>query len=154
MRWFPRVLVVIGAGAVLATSVVVPAAQQSVQSPPNPAATVSSPVVKVPPTPEAFTGIWDYIPGESVNAANGRPEQAPQSATQRRNPVGATGGTGRPPGAGQGGGGGGGGTGVSIANPGYGPGGSGGRGTHGVKLEEARPNGNFKIQYQDVDVIL
>jgi len=129
MRWFPRVLVVISAGAVLATSAARPAAQQSVQPPPGPgpAATVSSPVVKVPPTPEAFTGTWDYIPAESVNAANGRPEQAPQSATQRRNPVGATGGTGRPPGAGQGGGG----TGGSITYPGYGPGGSTGGGGMG-----------------------
>lgn len=125
MRWFPRVLVVTSAGAVLATSAARPAAQQSVQSPPGPAATVSSPVVKVPPTPEAFTGMWDYIPAESVNAANGRPEQAPQSATQRRNPVGATGGTARPPGGGGGGGGG------SIATPGYGPGGSMGGGMGG-----------------------
>ena len=129
MRWFPRVLVVISACAVLATSAARPVAQQSVQPPPGPgpAATVSSPVVKVPPTPEAFTGTWDYIPAESVNAANGRPEQAPQSATQRRNPVGATGGTGRPPGAGQGGGG----TGGSITYPGYGPGGSTGGGGMG-----------------------
>lgn len=30
-----------------------------------------------------FAGVWDYNAQESVNAANGRPEQAPLSATQR-----------------------------------------------------------------------
>lgn len=123
MRWFPRALVVVGAGAVLATSVAQPTAQQQAQPPGAPAASSSSPVVKIPPTPEAFSGTWDYVPSESVNAANGRQEQAPQSATQRRNPIGATGGTGRAPGQGGGGGG-------SITLPGaggaYGPSGMGG----------------------------
>jgi hypothetical protein len=132
MRWVPRVLTVAGAIAVLAGNAVRPAAQQAVQPPPGPAVTASSPVVKVPPTPEQFTGTWDYIPSESVNAANGRPEQAPQSATQRRNPVGATGGTGsgRPPGQG-GGGGGGGVSGGSVTYPGTGPGAGGGGGGFG-----------------------
>lgn len=126
MRWFPRVLVVAGAGVVLATSVAQPTAQQQAQPPAGPAATASSPVVKIPPAPDAFTGTWDYVPAESVNAANGRQEQAPQSATQRRNPIGATGGTGtgRPPGQGQGGSGG------SITLPG--PGGYGSPGTGGM----------------------
>jgi hypothetical protein len=136
MRWFPRVLVVIGAAMVLATSAARPAAQQQGSPPPGPAATAtaSTPTAKVPHPPESFTGTWDYIPSESVNAANGRQEQAPQSATQRRNPIGATGGTGRPQGQGgqgpQGGG-----TGGSITYPvgssGYGGGGGGGGGFGG-----------------------
>jgi hypothetical protein len=33
--------------------------------------------------PEAFSGLWDYNDVESVNAATGRPEQVPRSATTR-----------------------------------------------------------------------
>jgi hypothetical protein len=33
-------------------------------------------------SPELFGGLWDYNAEESVNAATGRPEQAPRSATQ------------------------------------------------------------------------
>jgi hypothetical protein len=53
----------------------------------------------------SLAGVWDYNPLESVNAANGRPEQSPKSATTRtpgtRRPrarvVGAPDGTFRPP---------------------------------------------------------
>jgi hypothetical protein len=33
-------------------------------------------------TPDVFGGVWDYNAEESVNAATGRPEQSPRSATQ------------------------------------------------------------------------
>lgn len=51
------------------------------------------PAAAPPPTPELpagafstqrFQGVWDYNSRESVNAATGRPEQGPQSATQRQ----------------------------------------------------------------------
>ncbi len=32
--------------------------------------------------PQSFAGLWDYNAEESVNAATGRPEQSPRSATQ------------------------------------------------------------------------
>jgi hypothetical protein len=35
------------------------------------------------PTVQAFAGVWDYNANESVNAATGRPEQNPRSATVR-----------------------------------------------------------------------
>jgi hypothetical protein len=41
------------------------------------------------PVVERFAGAWDYNPQDSINAATGRPEQNPRSATQR-----APGGTG------------------------------------------------------------
>jgi hypothetical protein len=34
--------------------------------------------------PDAFAGLWDYNDNESINAATGRPEQVPISATTRR----------------------------------------------------------------------
>jgi hypothetical protein len=44
----------------------------------------SSPPPKATPhPPEHFAGVWAYNAIESVNAATGRPEQAPRSATQR-----------------------------------------------------------------------
>jgi hypothetical protein len=49
-----------------------------------PASAVAPPLgaVAANPTPELFGGVWDYNPEESVNAATGRPEQLPRSATQ------------------------------------------------------------------------
>jgi len=47
--------------------------------------------------PAEFAGLWDYNADESLNAATGKPEQAPRSATQR--------GRGAPPAARAGGGG-------------------------------------------------
>ncbi len=35
------------------------------------------------PKPDQFAGQWDYNPAESTNAATGKPEQDPKSATQR-----------------------------------------------------------------------
>lgn len=35
------------------------------------------------PRPDQFVGVWDYNPDESTNAATGKPEQDPKSATQR-----------------------------------------------------------------------
>jgi hypothetical protein len=45
-------------------------------------ATPSTASARMPPV-AALTGLWDYNADESVIAANGRPEQAPVSATQR-----------------------------------------------------------------------
>ena len=75
-----------------------------------------------PAATAAFAGTWDYNPLESVNAANGRPEQGAPGAG-RRNP--ATAGL-PPPGAGAGTGGGGGGGGGTGAGAGGGRGGMGG----------------------------
>jgi hypothetical protein len=50
------------------------------------AAAAATPTPATPLTRDSFSGMWDYNAAESVNAANGRPEQAPQSATQRRGP--------------------------------------------------------------------
>jgi len=49
-----------------------------------------------------FVGLWDYNEQESVNAANGRPEQAPVSATQRGVPAARGGNGGRGGGGGRG----------------------------------------------------
>jgi hypothetical protein len=108
----------LAAGVVAGTSV------RADQAPP--AATTPVPAAVKEGIPELFAGVWDYNDEDSVDAATGRPEQAPRSATQRRGaPVGTAGGTGatggRGGGAGAGGGGGGG-----VANPGGGGGGFGG----------------------------
>jgi hypothetical protein len=68
------------------------AAQTTVQGPP-PVASSSAPVraTTIPARqPDAtphelkdFIGVWDYNANDSVNAATGRPEQSPRSATQR-----------------------------------------------------------------------
>ena len=64
-------------------------------------------------SPEVLSGVWDYNDALSVDAATGRPERAPRSATQRANQPG-----GAPPAGGGGGG---------APRP-SGEGGSGGRG--------------------------
>ncbi len=95
---------------------------------PPPAATAADPAAIA-----AFSGTWDYNALESVNAANGRPEQNPQGAG-RRNPAAPgqppPGSGGGAPGTGSGGGGGGGGAGRGGAGtPGsFGVGGIGGGG--------------------------
>lgn len=58
-----------------------------------------------PISPEAITGQWDYNDALSVDAATGRPERAPRSATQR--PPAASSGASTGSGAGEGGRGGG-----------------------------------------------
>jgi hypothetical protein len=58
-----------------------------------------------PATPDAFSGVWDYNDELSVDAATGRPERAPRSATQRAAGASAASGGGRSTGAGTGGGG-------------------------------------------------
>jgi hypothetical protein len=56
------------------------------------AAAAGGSTVAGPSVIERFAGAWDYNPQDSINAATGRPEQNPRSATQRA-PAG-TGGTG------------------------------------------------------------
>ena len=43
----------------------------------------AGPSLAAPALPEAFSGFWDYNHELSVDAATGRPEQAPRSAAQR-----------------------------------------------------------------------
>jgi hypothetical protein len=66
-------------------------------TPPSLVAAAASPTVL-----ERFNGGWDYNPQDSINAATGRPEQNPRSATQRT--PGGTGGRGSGGGSGGGGG--------------------------------------------------
>lgn len=118
--------------AALAGWIVIGAAGgQTQQPPPRQNPPVPAGIPDAPPDaaePEKFNGTWDYNQQLSVNAATGRPEQAPRSATQRtqpppqqpRNPD---------PNGGSGGGGAGGGSGLP---PGFGPGaGMGGSGMGG-----------------------
>jgi hypothetical protein len=114
------------------------------QPPPQPAAPPQgvTPVASAnAPGPEFFSGVWDYNSDFSVNAATGRPEQAPRAAGTRR-PSGPTGsGAARPPagggsgGAGAGGAGGGGagggGFGGGVGGGGFGGGNPGGYGGGG-----------------------
>jgi hypothetical protein len=90
MRPVPRSIVVLTAAVAVTAAVARPVAQQGATTPPvpptTPAATATAPAVTI--TPELFSGFWDYNALDSVNAANGRPEQNPQSATQRRTPNG------------------------------------------------------------------
>ncbi len=98
------------------------------QAPPKPATPPAgaTPVASADaPGAEFFSGLWDYNSDFSVNAATGRPEQAPRAAGTRR-PAGPTGsGAGRPPG---GSGGSGGTTGGAGGTGGTGAGGFGGYG--------------------------
>ena len=77
------------------------------------------PAVTAPPrpiSPEALSGVWDYNDALSIDAATGRPERAPRSATQRVGAPPASGGAARPPGVG------------GASPPGVPGGGGGGRG--------------------------
>lgn len=74
-----------------------------------------------PATPDAFSGVWDYNDDLSVDAATGRPERAPRSATQRAIAPSSGSGGGRPTGAG--------------AGPGAGP-------STGTSTGGTRPTGN------------
>ncbi len=82
MRWLPHSLAVTCAAVVLAATVRPAAApvDASQQASSVPSATESA----APAPPDAFNGTWDYNDPESVNAANGRPERGPKSASQRR----------------------------------------------------------------------
>ena len=87
MRPVPRSGVVLAVAVAVTAGLARPFAQQGTTAPAAaPAATATAPAVTI--TPEIFSGRWDYNAQESVNAANGRPEQNPQSATQRRSPNG------------------------------------------------------------------
>jgi hypothetical protein len=108
------------------------AQQEPASAPPDPAATA------------AFAGTWDYNARESVNAANGRPEQGAPGAG-RRNPAtaglpppGAGGGTGTGGGGGGGTGGGGGGGRGGMGSGGMGPGGVGQRSGRQMAFVETR----------------
>ena len=87
----------------------------------GPAVTVAARAIAA----DVFSGLWDYNEALSVDAATGRPERAPRSATSRPVPRGA-------------GGGGGGGGRVGGGVPGGGLGGAGGGGGRGDGVEEAR----------------
>ena len=84
MRWSTRAVCSASVAlAVIATFVEQPRAAQNTppaQAKQEPA--TPKPLVVHPP--EKFVGTWEYNAAESVNAANGRPERSPQSATQRR----------------------------------------------------------------------
>jgi hypothetical protein len=95
--------------------------QQSPVPPPPAAATTGSAA-----TTAAFVGTWDYNPAESVNAANGRPEQNAQN--RRTPPSSGQPGSGRSGGGGGGGSSGGGGGGSSGGGGGGSSGGGGGGG--------------------------
>jgi hypothetical protein len=130
-----------GLAAIVAASSV--RAQQASAVPPAPRPAVSAEFAA-----EMLAGVWDYNDQDSVDAATGRPEQAPRSATQRRGaPVGAgTAGRGGTGGTGGGGGGSGGGGGVvpPPVPPGGGGGGGGfggGRGGFGVGMNPAMLSG-------------
>jgi hypothetical protein len=82
------------------------ASAPSVQQPgQNATATASmTSLAPKPISPDAISGIWDYNDALSVDAATGRPERAPRSATQRAiGPPAAGTGTGTAPRAGGGG---------------------------------------------------
>ena len=64
------------------------------QSAGSPAPTPTPEDANVTHTPEEFVGQWSYNAAESVNAATGRPERAPRSATQRGAATAPTGGRG------------------------------------------------------------
>jgi hypothetical protein len=109
----------------LASGIVSTHAQQSQQQSPVPAPPAAATTASAATT-AAFVGTWDYNPAESVNAANGRPEQ---NAQNRRTPPSsgqpASGRGGGSSGGGSSGGGGGGG-GSSGGGSGGGGGSSGG----------------------------
>src|SRR5262245_37991887 len=129
MTWSGRVVVTVGVVLLGIVSLDVRADQATAkQSPPAaPAAPAAAPapggvaMTAPPPTSERFGGAWDYNAAESVNAANGRPEQSPRGA--RTVGSGARGGT---PSRG---GGSGGGTGGGAGTAGGQGGGTGGGGT-------------------------
>jgi len=87
MAWRPRTWLLTGllSGATLALH-----AQD-----PRPSQATATAAALVPHPPQHFEGLWVYNPDESVNAATGRPEQAPRSATQRT-PGGRSGGANAP----------------------------------------------------------
>jgi hypothetical protein len=127
--------VVVAAGFVMAGIVsldvraeqATPKQSQPAAPPPAPAAGVLA-MTAPPPTSERFAGSWDYNAAESVNAANGRPEQSPRGA--RTVGSGARGGT-PTRGGGTGGTGGGAGTGGAGTGGGATGGGTGGAGGTG-----------------------
>jgi hypothetical protein len=85
MGWLERASLLSGlAVTVMTVFVQVEARQQAPQTPAPPPVPQQS---SVQHRPEEFAGQWAYNPDESVNAATGRPEQAPRSATQRSVPA-------------------------------------------------------------------
>jgi hypothetical protein len=82
MAWHPRTMVLPGLAVVL-TVLCVPAAARQSNPSPSPS---GSPV-------DLFEGSWVYNEDESLNAATGRQERSPRSATQRA-PLGRNGGGG------------------------------------------------------------
>ena len=104
MRFYTRTGF-LGVMLLAAATVVLRSAPQTAQTPPPPAQPASQTQTKTPPqtqvpvpltppvTPvvsndapgqDHFAGIWDYNADDSVDAATGRKEQGPRSATQRR----------------------------------------------------------------------
>lgn len=83
MRWLPHSLAVTCAAVVLVATVR-PGAAPGHSAPQQASAIPLAAEATVPATPDAFNGTWDYSDPDSVNAANGRPERGPKSASQRR----------------------------------------------------------------------
>ena len=97
----------IGVFAALTLGSAALAGQQQQQAPPQREAGPAMSVAARRISPEVLSGVWDYNDALSVDAATGRPERAPRSATQRTNqPGGAPAGGGAPRPSGEGGGGG------------------------------------------------
>jgi len=88
-----RILVSSGSVGLFVLGVAAGHAQQGTAAPSSSAtsaaAVAAASTVASPSAMERFAGVWDYNPQDSINAATGRPEQNPRSATQR-----APGGTG------------------------------------------------------------
>jgi hypothetical protein len=103
--------VAVGVVAALTLGSAVVAGQQQQQPPPQRDADPATSVAPRRISPELLSGVWDYNDALSVDAATGRPERAPRSATQRGNQPGGAPPSGGGPGgaprpAGEGGGGG------------------------------------------------
>jgi len=105
MRWYTRTGF-LGVMLLAAATVVLRSAPQTQQTPPPPSLpatqTQAPPQMQTPPPPtppetpvassiapgqDHFGGLWDYNADNSVDAATGRKEQGPRSATQRRGGV-------------------------------------------------------------------
>jgi hypothetical protein len=83
MRWFPHSLAVCCGAIVLTSAAIGPLSAQSERSQQATAGPAGA-EPRTPAAPAEFNGVWDYSDADSVNAANGRPERGPRSATQRR----------------------------------------------------------------------
>ena len=77
--------VAVGVFAALTLGPAALAGQQQQQAPPQRESGPATSVTARRISPEVLSGVWDYNDALSVDAATGRPERAPRSATQRAN---------------------------------------------------------------------